>query len=485
MWQSGAAGQDATATAHRPLDGRLAPAGYAGRMTGTVLLVEDDRGFSDLLSEELGSSGWEVEGSSTAAEALETLARRPIDVLLTDINLGGMSGIELCERALGSVPDLPVILMTGGPSLEVAVAAIRAGAYDFVTKPFEVTLLVLVLERARRHRHLNEEVHRLRRALEISEGFDELLGRSTAMLRLFRTLDQVACSDASLLVRGETGTGKELVARAVHRRSRRSAGPFVPINCAAIPEALLESELFGHTRGAFTGAVERRVGLLERASGGTLFLDEIGDMSPALQGKLLRALQERRARPVGGAEERPFDVRVVSATHRDLESAIDEGSFRQDLFFRLNVIGVEVPPLRERGEDVLFLAQHFLERSASSARKAVTGITPGAAEKLLAWTWPGNVRELQNCIERAVALTRSDHLVIDDLPEPMRAYRPSQVVIVADDPSQLVTMDEVERRYIARVLQACGGNKTLAARLLGFDRKTLYRKLQRHRLPGA
>jgi two-component system, NtrC family, response regulator AtoC len=268
-------------------------------MPGSVLLIDDERAFCELLADELRSAGWEVEWRLTAADAVSALAGRTFDALVTDVKLGPVGGIELCERALGIDPDLPVIVMTAFGSLETAIAAIRAGAHDFVTKPFDVGVLALALDRAVRHRRLEEEVHRLRRAVEISEGFDELIGRSPSMLRLFRLLDQVATSDAATLIRGETGTGKELVARAIHRRSRRRSGPFVAINCAAIPEALLESELFGHARGAFTGAAEARTGLLERAEGGSVFLDEIGDMSPVLQAKLLRALQERSIRPVG------------------------------------------------------------------------------------------------------------------------------------------------------------------------------------------
>jgi len=288
-----------------------------------------------------------------------------------------------------------------------------------------------------------------------------------------------------VLVRGESGTGKELVAQALHKRGRRTAGPFVAVNCAAMPETLLESELFGHARGAFTDAKSARTGLFVQADHGTLFLDEIGTMPLGLQPKLLRALQQRTVRPVGSDTEVPFDVRLVAATNADLEAAVEAGTFREDLFFRINVIPIEVPPLRRRGNDVLLLAQRFLEEFASQAQKPVRGLTSAAAEKLLGYSWPGNVRELRNCIERAVALTRFEQLTVEDLPDKVRDAKRPAVLLAADDPSELVPMEEVERRYILRVLEAAGGNKASAARILGLDRKTLYRKLERWGAEGT
>jgi two-component system response regulator HydG len=295
----------------------------------------------------------------------------------------------------------------------------------------------------------------------------------------------VARSDAPVLVTGETGTGKELVARAIHGASARRGAPFVAVNCAAVPDALLESELFGHVRGAFTDAREARAGLFVHAAGGTLLLDEICDLPLSLQPKLLRALQERRVRPLGASAEVPLDVRIVAATNRDLEAAVEQGSFRQDLLFRLDVLRVEVPPVRARGGDVLLLAQRFIRSCAERAGKDVVGLSRGAAEKLLHYGWPGNVREIQNCIERAVALTRHEEILVEDLPERIREYGRSHVLVASEDPSELVPMEVVERRYIARVLDAVGGNKTLAARILGFDRKTLYRKLDRSEPPAG
>jgi len=299
------------------------------------------------------------------------------------------------------------------------------------------------------------------------------------MRQVLDLVNRAAESDATALITGESGTGKELVARALHQHSRRHDGPFIAVSCAAMPEALLESELFGHVRGAFTDAKIPRTGLLLQASGGTLLLDEIGDMPLELQPKLLRALEDRRIRPLGENSERPFDVRLVCATNRDLEADVEEKRFRADLFYRINVIHIELPPLRERDGDVLPLAQHFVQHFSRAVGKPVAGVSTTAAEKLLAYSWPGNVRELRNCIERAVALTRFEEIVVEDLPEKVQNYRRSRVVVDLDDTASLVTMEEVERRYILRVLEAAGGQRTKAAQILGLDRKTLYRKLER------
>jgi DNA-binding NtrC family response regulator len=444
-----------------------------------VLIVDDDREMGALLGERLSHRGFDVDVESSPEEALERLAAQDFDLVVTDVKMHGLSGIELCERVTASRPDVPVLVITAFGSLETAIAAIRAGAHDFLTKPFEVEELAFRLERALQHRRLTEEVRRLREGPAAAPEISGLLGESAPVLRLRELVARVASADAPVLVTGETGSGKELVARAIHRQDRRGAGPFVAINCAALPEPLLESELFGHARGAFTDAREARTGLLVQASGGTLFLDEIGDLPLSLQPKLLRVLEERRVRPLGASQEVPFDARIVTATNCELESAVEEGRFRGDLMFRIDVLRVEVPPLRARGNDVLLLAQEFTRRAAARAGRAVVGLSRGAAEKLLAYPWPGNVRELENCIERATALTQHEQILVEDLPERIREYRRTHVLVAGEDPSELVPMQEVERRYIARVLETVGGNKTLAARILGFDRKTLYRKLGR------
>jgi two-component system, NtrC family, response regulator AtoC len=447
-------------------------------MKGTILVVDDDRALCELVQTGLQGAGFAVHIATSAADAIAMLDRVDPDVVVADLNMREVSGLELCARIVESRPDVPVVLITAFGSLETAVGAIRAGAYDFLTKPFEMDALVLAIERALQHRRLRSEVQRLRRVVEDARGLGDLVGASPAMRGLYDLVERAAPSSASVLITGESGTGKELVARALHRRSRRSAGLFVAVNCAAIPESLLESELFGHVRGAFTDARGARSGLFLQAHGGTLFLDEIGDLPVSLQPKLLRALQERAIRPVGSDAEVPCDVRVVAATNHDLEAAVREGRFREDLFFRLAVIQLPVPPLRERGNDVLVLAQHFLERAAADAERPVRALSPGAAERLLAYDWPGNVRELQNAIERAVALARTETLSVDDLPERVTGPR-TRVAGVEPTPvtGSFSPLEEVERRHILRVLEAMGGNKTLSAQVLGIDRKTLHRKL--------
>jgi len=449
-------------------------------MTGRVLIVDDESSVCEALAAGLTPQGFQVRWTTSAAEALELVSGTEIDTVLTDLNMGGMSGIELCERIVLNRPDIPVVVITAFGSLDTAVAAIRAGAYDFVTKPWKIEALTLVIERAVQHRWLRAEVKRLRQQAADAWRCEEILGESAAMRNVQALIVRIAEADSSVLITGESGTGKEVVARALHARGRRRQGPFVAINCAAMPETLLESELFGHARGAFTDARNARTGLFVQAHGGTLLLDEIGDLPLPLQPKLLRVLQERVVRPVGGSEEVAFDVRLIATTNRDLDTAVDEGRFRDDLYFRINVIHVTLPPLRARGSDVLLLAQTFLTRYAAQMEKRVTGLSPPAAKQLLDYRWPGNVRELQNCIERAVALTEFEQLTVGDLPEKIQAYHPSHVVVAGDDPTELVPLEEVERRYILRVMEAVGGNKTDAAQVLGIGRKTLYRKLEQY-----
>jgi two-component system response regulator HydG len=449
-------------------------------VSARILIIDDELRVCELLSANLRRKGFQTAFRRSADEALELLGAEEFDVVVTDMNMPGMSGLSLCERIAESHPELPVIVITAFGSFDSAVSAIRAGAYDFITKPFELDMLRLTLERALRHRALRNEVKRLRRAVADAQRFEELLGASEPMKRVYDILDRVADVDTSVLITGESGTGKELIARALHRRSERRSGPFVAVNCAAMPEALLETELFGHAKGAFTDAKVARVGLFLRAAGGTLFLDEIGDMPLGLQPKLLRALQERVVRPVGSDEEIAFDARIVTATNLDLEAAIEEKRFREDLYYRINVVHVELPPLRSRGTDVLLLAQAFVERFAASTGRKVTGLSPAAAERLMSYAWPGNVRELQNAIERAVALARYAEITVDDLPEKIRNHKKTHVVVASDDPAEMLPLEEVERRYITRVLEAVRGNKMLAAQILRLDRATLYRKLAKY-----
>jgi two-component system response regulator AtoC len=449
---------------------------------GKILIVDDDREMCEMLELGLKQHGFEIRWTTAADEALRLFNSESFDTILTDIQMPGLSGTELCRRVAENRPDIPVIVITAFGSFDTAVAALRAGAYDFVSKPIDVDTIAFTLERAVKHRMLLEQVNRLTRTVEESQRLDELIGSSESMQKVYSMMRQVSGLDSSVLITGESGTGKELVAQALHKRSPRKDGPFIPVNCAAMPETLLENELFGHTSGAYTSARGPREGLFVKANSGSIFLDEIADMPLALQPKILRAIEERKVRPVGSNAEKSFDVRLITATNRDLESAVEEGLFREDLYYRVNVIQIDLPPLRARGNDVLLLAQEFLRRFAAAAGKHVQSISVPAAERLLAYSWPGNVRELRNCIERAVALTQHDKIVVTDLPEKVQTYSGSRLVVDTSNPSELITMEEVEHRYIAHVLQAVGGNKTHAAQVLGFDRKTLYRKLERYRI---
>jgi DNA-binding NtrC family response regulator len=451
------------------------------------LVVDDDDAMREVLAEGLRAEGLGVVGSDSAEAALARLDEAEVDVVVTDVSMTGMTGLALCERVTANRPDVPVIVLTAFGSMQTAVDALRAGAYDFVNKPVELDELAQIVDRAVRHRAATRYVRRVAAADQSLAGpaSGGLIGSSQAVVELQDLIGRVAASDASVLITGESGTGKELVARALHQQSRRRDGPFVAVNCSAIAETLLESQLFGHKRGAFTDARRDQPGLFVQAHGGTLLLDEITEMPRSLQPKLLRALQERSVRPLGGDREIPFDVRILAATNRDVAEAVSTGRLREDLYFRLNVVEIETPTLRARGEDVLLLAKTFAERFAHAAGKVVTGVSAVAAERLLAYDWPGNVRELQNCIEGAIALTRFDQIGVDDLPARVRQYRcstapPASPSAPADD--EILPMDEVERRHIMRALEATKGSRTVAARLLGLDRKTLYRKLLRYGL---
>ena len=449
-------------------------------MSGNILVIEDDQDMCDLLTAGLSRRDFSVKTFVSGKEGLASVDLHLTDVVLADINLPDINGLDICNAIVSNMPDIPVIMMTAFGSMDTAIAAIRAGAYDFVTKPLDLDILALSLKRAVRYRNLQQTVKKLSNAAKQPLHFDNLIGESPAMEELFSQLSRIADSEASLLITGESGSGKELTARAVHTHSRRKDHPLVTINCAAMPAQLLESELFGHKKGAFTDARSHNKGLFLEADGGTLFLDEVGEIPLDLQPKLLRVLEERCVRPVGGTTERPFNVRIIAATNRDLESAVEDGVFREDLFYRLNVIQIEMPPLRSRGADILQLARKFVENFSARQNKAVTGISDGAAEKLLDYSWPGNVRELRNAIEHAVALTHFDNIVPEDLPEKIRLFRNDYFLVGDQDPMELISMEEMERRYIMHVLKTTGGNRTLTARILQVDRKTLYRKLQRY-----
>jgi DNA-binding NtrC family response regulator len=454
-------------------------------MTRRVLIVDDDGAMRQMLESLFREQGYATEVADSVDAAVARLRDTDFDVVLSDIKMPGRSGIELVGELRKLRPETPVVLMTAFGSIDSAVEAMRAGAFDYITKPFEPEAVLFAIERALERRALEEENRSLRRALDRSASLGDLIGRSPAMRDIFALVRKVASSRSSVLITGESGTGKEVVARTLHFASPRASKPFVPINCTAIPEGLLESELFGHVRGAFTGAHTSKRGLFEKANGGTLFLDEIGDMGPGLQSKLLRVLQDREIRPVGGTQSVKVDVRIVAATHKDLAQEIEAGRFREDLFYRLNVIPIHIPPLRERPDDIPALVEAFLRRHDESGRRSVS---PEAMERLTSCPWRGNARELENVLERALALSDADVIEADDLPHGLV----SQEVTEMSDESFLegaakrrLSLRDLEERYIDEVLRATGGNKVQAARILGIDRKTLYRRAERRRADGG
>ena len=447
-------------------------------MVGQLLVVDDDLDSAAMLAMALERRGYQAHHVPSATAALAWLVDHQADVVLADLHLdGGMSGTALCSALKQEHPDLLTIVVTGDSALSTAVSAIRVGAYDYINKPIDLDALVLAVERAISHVSLGRELRELRNVVNASRPIASIIGTSPAMTRVLEIVHKVADSEASVLIVGESGTGKELIARALHDASPRREQPFAAINCAAVPPGLLESELFGHVKGAFTDARRSRPGLFVQAHGGTIFLDEIGEMPPEMQVKLLRVLQERKVRPVGGEEEIAFDARVVAATNRDLESDVADKHFRSDLFYRINVVQVALPPLRARAGDILLLAHHFIQKIAARSSKAVVGISPEAARALVDYDWPGNVRELENSLERAIALTSTGELQVTDLPDKIREHRRGVLAVIASTPESLITLAEVERRYVRQVLAAVGGNKTMAAKVLGIDRRSLYRRL--------
>jgi DNA-binding NtrC family response regulator len=447
-------------------------------MSGSILVVDDDTDTADLLREGLRRRGFEARAVHSAHECIEFLNTHSVDIVVTDVAMPGMSGIELCAHLREHHRDVLAIVVTGQTGLDLAIAAIRVGAYDFITKPVKMDALTIAVARAMDHVNLRRELQRLRSSTGPSSELGGIVGSSSAVREMVELIRRVSDSDATVLVSGESGTGKELVARAIHRLSPRRDQPFIAVNCAAVPAPLLESELFGHVRGAFTDAKQARSGLFVQARRGTMFLDEIGEMPIEMQVKLLRVLQERKLRPVGGDEEQPFEARIITATNKDLETEVEEKRFRGDLFYRINVVAIPVPPLRARTGDVLLLAQFFLKRAATRISKPVQGISEPAARLLMDYDWPGNVRELENCIERAVALCRLDDITVEDLPTKVRDYHKQQIVISTEIPAELITLEEMERRYVRQVMLAVRGNKSQAAKILGIDRRSLYRRLE-------
>ncbi len=443
-----------------------------------ILVAEDEDLMRVILSGLLEGAGYRVALAASAEEALEKFTTEDVAVTLTDIRMAGMDGLALLDRVKDVDPEAMVVVMTAYSSVETAVAALRKGAYDYVTKPFVNEDLLQSVKNALRQRELFRENRALRRELDRRYSFSEIIGTSEALQSVFRLVEKVAATTTNILIEGESGTGKELVARAIHHNSPRAERPFVAINCGALPETLLESELFGHTKGAFTGAVAAKPGLLRSAEGGTVFLDEIGEISPAMQVRLLRAVQEHEVTPVGAGGAVPFDARIICATNRDLEKEVSEGRFREDLFYRLNVIEIHLPPLRERREDIPLLVRHFITRTAREQGQPEKPISREAIQALINYTFPGNVRELQNAVERAFTLSGTE-IDLDSLPPRVRQSA-GDAAAVRDPDGLRPTLAEIERRYILETLAAVNQDKARAANILGIDLSTLYRKLKRY-----
>jgi DNA-binding NtrC family response regulator len=455
-----------------------------GDARARVLIIDDERSILDTVQVLLRGEGFDVVTAQSARDALQRISDIAPDIVLTDIRMPGMTGLEVLASMRAHDAEVPVILMTAQASLQSAVQAVNEGAFYYLQKPFSNAEMVALCRRAAETRMLSRENRALKR--EIRRRDDSTVGRPVGRNRAFTDLvklaEMVAPTDSTVLITGESGTGKEIIARYIHRLSERENGPFVSINCGALPENLLESELFGHVKGSFTGAVKDKDGLLAVARGGTFFLDEVAEMSPALQVKMLRALQEREIVPVGATQPVSIDVRIIAATNRDLEQEIRRGTFRSDLYYRLNVISMHLPPLRDREDDIALLAEHFLH-GAHGPDGAPLRLSPAALEALQRYDWPGNVRELENALERAAILTKSDVVDVDALP--VRIMEPAAVPLVSDRAPSNPTLELVERAYILWVLQAEGGNKARAAEVLGIDPSTLYRKLNRYELSEA
>jgi two-component system, NtrC family, response regulator AtoC len=449
-------------------------------MTHGRILVVEDRERSALVTG-LERQGHHVTVVDTLDGASRHIALSPPDLVVAGHAAPSVGAPAICRRIADTNPEIPVVVVSREASLDDAIAALRARASDCVTQPDDEDSVALAVQRSLERRALREQLRQLRELKTDQGPFEELVGASAAMCRVRLRLERIVESDATVLISGESGTGKEIAARALHRHGLRRDGMFVPVNCAAIPPHLIESELFGHSKGAFTDATAPRTGLMLRAHAGVLFLDEVASLPLAVQAKLLRALQERRVRPLGQGNEISFDARVIAATARDLAQEVAAGRFREDLYYRINVLEVKLPSLRARGYDLLLLAQHFLDKHVARSGNRILGLTPGAAGALLAYSWPGNVRELENCIEAAVALARYDHITENDLPANLRPPLGGRTSERAPE-GALAPLDVVEFEHIAHVLRSVNGNKAQAARILELDRKTLYRKLKRYGL---
>jgi DNA-binding NtrC family response regulator len=451
-----------------------------------ILLIDDSPEILESLSEYLEAEGYQVETAREGLAGISMLDKKFFDIVLTDLKMPGVDGMEVLKYLKENSPDSICMILTGYGTIKNAVEAIKAGAFDYLTKPVRMEEVLVSFKRAIEHRNLKRENLNLKNQLKRKYRFENIIGDSDKMQKVFETIEKVADSDSTILILGESGTGKELIAKAIHYNSYRREGPFVPVNCAAIPDELLESELFGHEKGAFTHAIRTRVGRFELAHGGTLFLDEIGDMNPNLQSKLLRVLQERQFERIGGEKPIKADIRVIAATHQDLRKAVQEKRFREDLYYRLNVIPIEAPPLREHKSDIPLLVHHFLEQFSRSKKKEIAGLTDGAMQRLKDYDWPGNVRELENMIERVLILSSHETIDVADLPEKLQALPegkiPRQFEITEEGLSLETAVSEFERELILQALNKTGWVKNKAAQLLHLNRTTLIEKIKRQNL---
>jgi DNA-binding NtrC family response regulator len=442
-----------------------------------ILVIDDDLEMCGLLSDVLSQEGFSALTISQSLEASKTIKKEEFDVIVTDLRMKGLKGLDLLEEAKRVAPLTPVIIITAFGTIESAIQAMKIGAYDYITKPFQIDEFVLTVKKALENRLLKKEVVRLRKEVESRYHFHHLIGKSPSMQSIYDLIERIGDSANNVLITGESGTGKELVARAIHYNGIRKEGPFIPINCAAIPETLLESELFGYKRGAFTDAKTDKKGLMVEAVEGTIFLDEVTEMSPLFQAKLLRVIEEREVRPLGDTNSYPVDVRIISASNRDIENLIHQGRFREDLYFRMKVIDIELPPLRERREDIPLLVDHFINQFGNKPNRKISGVSEEALRILINYSWPGNVRELENIIQRAIALCRHEVILPEDLPSSM-LREPNEESLLEKGLHKKYTLDQLEKEYIKKVLIDAGGNKSKAAEILGLDRKTLYRKIE-------
>ncbi len=449
-------------------------------MPAKILVIDDEDSMCNFMEIMLAKEGYAVDTVNSGSEGLGLLREKNYDLVIADLNMPEMTGIDVLKQVRSFKQDQDLIVMTAYASVDTAIEAMKHGAVDYITKPFKVDEIKLVIEKSISRKKLIRENDTLKKQLQGDNSFDKFIGTSDVVVELKKIAGRVAATDSTVLIRGESGTGKDLIAKAIHHHSPRAGGPFVTINCAALPESLLESELFGHKKGSFTGAIKDKDGLFKVADGGTFFLDEVGNTSVAIQVKLLRVLEEKRIIPVGDTKPIDVDVRLIAATNSDLEADVKNGRFRADLFYRLNVIPISIPPLRERKDDIGLLAKYFIDGFCAKVGIAPKELSPEAMAILTNYHWPGNVRELENTIERAVLLNRSASLEVADLPE--KLSRPESVAAVTDAEPANPTLESIEKAYIHYVMSQTGGKKTAAARILGIDTSTLYRKLDRYNM---